>query len=154
MQKERDLEMANKLIKVVFILFITLTVASNAFALEAKVYKSPYCGCCSNWSDHMESNGFTITTEKVSDLDTFKNQLEIPIHLRSCHTAVIEGYIIEGHVPASDIMRLLKERPDIKGLAVPGMPIGSPGMEQGGRIDSFNVLGIQNDGSTFIYNSY
>ncbi len=146
--------MADKLTQIALALFMSLTIASNAHALEAKVYKSPYCGCCTNWSDHMEDNGFTIATEKVSDLDTFKNQLEIPVDLRSCHTAVIEGYVIEGHVPVSDIMRLLKERPDIKGLAVPGMPIGSPGMEQRGRMDSFNVLGIQKDGSTFIYNSY
>jgi hypothetical protein len=135
-------------------LFMVFLLASGASASEVKVYKSPYCGCCTNWSELMEKNGFTINTEKRSDIKAFKDKLEIPVDLRSCHTGIVEGYVIEGHVPASDIKRLLAERPDIKGLAVPGMPTGSPGMEQGGKRDSFNVLGIQKDGSIFIYNSY
>jgi hypothetical protein len=146
--------MTHKKTKIIVVLFITLLIASYSQAFEATVYKSPYCGCCSNWSDNLEDNGFTITTEKASDMETIKDNAGVPHQVRSCHTAVIEGYVIEGHVPASDIMRMLKERPDIVGLAVPDMPVGSPGMEQGSRKDSFNVLGILKDGSTFIYNSY
>lgn len=146
--------MTNRLSLIVLGLILALTVASSAMASEVKVYKSPYCGCCGSWSEQMEKDGFTIVTEKRSDMETFKNKLDIPVHLRSCHTAVVDGYVLEGHVPASEIKRLLKERPDIKGLAVPGMPIGSPGMEMRGRKDSYNVLGIKKDGSTFIYKSY
>jgi hypothetical protein len=134
--------------------FVMLMIASTALAADVKMYKSPYCGCCTSWSDHLESGGFNVTTEKRDDMDTIKDRHGIPLHLRSCHTAVVEGYTIEGHVPLSDIKRMLKERPDIKGLTVPGMPIGSPGMEQGNRRDSFNVLAIRKDGSTYIYNSY
>ncbi|MCP3676163.1 MAG: DUF411 domain-containing protein [Deltaproteobacteria bacterium] len=135
-------------------LFVTLIIASTALAADVTMYKSPYCGCCTSWSDHLESGGFSVTSEKRGDMDTIKDRHGIPINLRSCHTAIVDGYIIEGHVPFSDVKRMLKERPDIKGLTVPGMPIGSPGMEQGDRRDSFNVLAIRKDGSTFIYNSY
>jgi hypothetical protein len=150
----KETVMTNRLNLILLGLVFVFIVASSAIASEIKVYKSPYCGCCENWSEQMEKDGFSIVTEKISDMETFKNKLEIPVDLRSCHTAVVDGYVLEGHVPASEIKRLLKERPDIKGLAVPGMPIGSPGMEMGGRRDSFNVLGIQKDGSTFIYKSY
>jgi hypothetical protein len=146
--------MTKKIRAIILGLLFTLIVVSHALAIEVQVYKSPYCGCCSNWSEHLEENSFTVITEEMSDMKAFKDKLGIPVHLRSCHTAVIEGYFIEGHVPASDIERLLKEHPVIKGLAVPGMPTGSPGMEQGNRRDRYNVLGINNDGSTFIYSSY
>ncbi len=149
-----DTVMTNTLKVTIIGLFVTLILASTALAADVKMYKSPYCGCCTSWSDHLESGGFTVTTEKRNDMEAVKERYAIPIHLQSCHTAIVEGYIIEGHVPVSDIRRMLKERPDIKGLTVPGMPIGSPGMEQGDRRDSFNVLGIRKDGSTFIYNSY
>ena len=146
--------MNKKIREIVLGLLFTLIFVSHALAIEVQVYKSPYCGCCENWSEHLEENSFTIITEEMSDMEVFKNKLGIPVQLRSCHTAVIEGYVIEGHVPASDIKRLLKEHPDIKGLAVPGMPIGSPGMGQSNRGGSFNVIGINNDGSTFTYSSY
>ncbi|MFQ5328624.1 MAG: DUF411 domain-containing protein [Thermodesulfobacteriota bacterium] len=134
--------------------FVMLILASTTLAADVKMYKSPYCGCCTSWSDHLESGGFAVSTEKRDDMDAIKARHGIPIHLRSCHTALVDGYIIEGHVPLSDIKRMLKERPDIKGLTVPGMPIGSPGMEQGNRRDRFNVLAIRKDGSTYLYNSY
>lgn len=141
------------LVSGILMIFI-FAFASGAFASEVKVYKNPNCGCCTSWSEVLEKDGFTTTTEKRSDMTAVKDELEVPLMLRSCHTGIVEGYVIEGHVPAADIKRLLKERPDIKGLAVPGMPIGSPGMEQGGRRDSYNVIGIRKDGSAFIYNSY
>lgn len=139
---------------IVLSLLMAFILASGALASELTIYKSPYCGCCTKWLELTEKDGFTITSEKRSDMEAFKDSLEIPIDLRSCHTGIVDGYVIEGHVPVSDIKRLLAERPSIKGLAVPGMPIGSPGMEQGDRRDSFSVLGIRHDGSTFIYNSY
>jgi len=139
---------------VVFGLFMVFILASTASAADVKMYKSPYCGCCTSWSDHLERGGLAVTTEKRDDMDAVKDRYGIPLQLRSCHTAVVEGYTIEGHVPLADIKRMLKERPDIKGLTVPGMPVGSPGMEQGNRRDSFNVLAIRKDGSTYIYNSY
>lgn len=139
---------------VVLGILMVFILASGALATEVKVYKSPYCGCCKTWSELMEKDGFTMNSENRSDMQAVKDRLEVPMMLRSCHTAIVEGYIIEGHVPVADIARLLKERPDIKGLAVPGMPMGSDGMEQGGRRDSYNVIGIKKDGSTFIYSSY
>ena len=96
------------------------------------VYKSPTCGCCGDWVKHLQSNGFKVEAHDVADLDPVKQKLGVRRELASCHTATVGGYTIEGHVPASDIRRLLAERPkNAKGLAVPGMPVGSPGMETG-----------------------
>lgn len=97
------------------------------------VYKSPSCGCCSKWVEHIESAGFTVKTRDLSDVTPKKNELGVPTRLRSCHTAKVGDYVVEGHVPAADVKRLLNERPEIAGLAVPGMPAGSPGMEVPGR---------------------
>jgi hypothetical protein len=97
------------------------------------VYRSPTCGCCKGWEDHMRENGFTIESIETSALDAVKAEHGVPRPLQSCHTALVDGYVIEGHVPAEDIARLLRERPDVRGLAVPGMPSGSPGMESPGR---------------------
>ncbi|NRB28759.1 MAG: DUF411 domain-containing protein, partial [Roseibacillus sp.] len=96
---------------------------------EVKVYKTPTCGCCSRWVEHLEANGFSVETQELPDLTTLKLSNGIPRPLSSCHTAFVRGYVIEGHVPAQDIERLLKQRPAVAGLTVPGMPIGSPGME-------------------------
>ena len=105
-----------------------------------KVYKSPTCGCCGAWVKHIEANGFEVEVFEMEDLAPIKAHYRVDPSLQSCHTAIIDGYVIEGHVPAADIQRLILERPVARGLAVPGMPIGSPGMEQGNQRDSYDVV--------------
>ena len=112
-----------------------------------EVYKSPTCGCCVKWVNHLKSHGFTVKSFNVQNVGPIKQQNKLPRHLASCHTAFVDGYIIEGHVPATDILRLLKERPDVSGLAVPGMPIGSPGME-GPNPETYEVLSFDRSGKT------
>jgi hypothetical protein len=122
-----------------------------AFATEVTVYKSPTCGCCKEWVKHLQANGFSVATHDVADIMPYKTANGVPATLGSCHTAKVDGYVIEGHVPASDIKRLLKERPAVRGLAVPGMPVGSPGMEQGARKDRYDVLTFDAQGKTAVY---
>lgn len=135
---------------------LTATSAGMAVAATMEVYKSPTCGCCAEWVDIMRDNGFTVN---VHDVGNEKASAEAGIlpELGSCHTALVNGYAIEGHVPADDIKRLLKERPRAVGLSAPGMPHGSPGMETG-RVDSYNVLLIRKPGdkrsAAEIYNRY
>ena len=124
--------------------------SAPAVAGEITVYKSPWCGCCSSWADHMRANGHSVTTKEVEDLDAIKRMAGVPEPLQSCHTAVVDGYVIEGHVPAEDVARLLSERPDAKGLSVPGMPMGSPGME-GGTPERYDVMLFGADGSAEVY---
>lgn len=123
-----------------------LALAQASGASEIHVYKDPNCGCCSAWIEHLEADGFTVVSEDRNDMAAVKDRLEVPRSMRSCHTAVIGDYVIEGHVPAADIRRLLAARPDALGLAVPGMPIGSPGMEMGNRQDSYKTWLIRPDG--------
>jgi len=111
-----------------------------ARAAEMTVYKSPWCGCCGAWVDHLRANGFSVAVEEREDLGPVKRGFGVPEPLHSCHTAVVEGYVIEGHVPAADILRLLAERPQARGLAVPGMPVSAPGMEQGAEQDPYEVI--------------
>ena len=117
-------------------------IAPSVFAGSRvlKVYKSPSCGCCNAWISHMRSAGFRVIARDVPDLYPIKKEFAVAPELRACHTAVIDGYVIEGHVPAREVIRLLNDRPKAIGLAVPGMPIGSPGMEQGDRRDPFQVI--------------
>jgi len=117
------------------------------------VYKSPTCGCCNKWIAHLESENFNVVAHNRPDMNRVKLDLGVPAAMGSCHTAVIDGYIIEGHVPASAIKRLLKEKPSAAGLAVPGMPIGSPGME-GARKDPYHALIFNRSGDAAIYQSY
>ena len=117
------------------------------------VWKSPWCGCCDKWIEHMEAAGFEVQVEEVEDLSLVKRMAEVPDDLQSCHTARVGGYTVEGHVPASDIVRLLEERPDALGLVVPGMPSGSPGMENGER-DPYDVLMLTRDGQTEVFSSH
>lgn len=121
-------------------------------ARTVDVYKSPTCGCCSQWVDHLRSHGFQVRVTDSESVDQLKTKHGVPQQARSCHTALIDGYVVEGHVPATDIQRLLKERPQIAGIAVPGMPIGSPGMEVPGmKPQAFNVIGFSKDGSTRVF---
>ena len=128
---------------------------SRATGPQMTVYRSASCGCCTQWGSHIASAGFRIDDHLTEDMDAVKKARGVSPKFASCHTAVVEGYVIEGHVPASAIDRLLKERPDIRGLAVPGMPMGSPGMEVVGiEAESFEVLAIAHDGKTSVFARY
>ena len=115
------------------------------------VHKSESCGCCVAWVRHMEVAGFRVEVHNEPKMDALKRALGIPTHLESCHTAKIDRYYIEGHVPAEDVKRLLAERPTAMGLAVPKMPIGSPGMEQGNVHEPYDVLLVQRNGKTSVF---
>ena len=118
------------------------------------VYKGATCGCCDDWIDHLEDHDFIVDTQNKDNMNLAKLQLGgVPRNLQSCHTAKIGGYIVEGHVHADQIAKMLKEKPSIKGLTVPGMPIGSPGME-GSRNEAYDVLAFNEDGSFTVYASY
>jgi hypothetical protein len=116
------------------------------------VYKDPSCGCCGQWVAHLQRAGFATVVTDVSSIETVKIKYHVPARLQSCHTAIVDGYVIEGHVPASDIRRLLKERPTIVGLAVPGMPVGSPGME-GASGKPYNVVSFDASGRSIVYST-
>jgi hypothetical protein len=119
------------------------------------IYKSSTCGCCSKWVDHVREAGFVPTTFDEEDMEGIKDQLGVPRPLRSCHTAVVDQYLIEGHVPAGDIRKLLRERPKVAGLAVPEMPGGTPGMAPpGAPIAGFTVLSFTADGKTQSFARY
>jgi len=114
------------------------------------VYKTPTCGCCGKWIEHVKQAGFEVRTVEMDDLTEIKQGSGVPMRLRTCHTGVVEGYVVEGHVPADLVARVLKERPKVTGVAVPGMPIGSPGME-GTPSQSYDVLLFNKDGSTSVF---
>ena len=117
------------------------------------VYKSPTCGCCSKWVSHLEANGFKVEATDVDDLALVKRSFDIPGAVATCHTAIVGDYLVEGHVPAEDIIQLLKQKPAIKGIAVPGMPIGSPGME-GSNPQAYDVVSFNANGETEIFSSH
>jgi len=140
------------------IVFIALLVIAlgpvSAQSAEMTVYKSPYCGCCGKWVEHMQSAGHLVKIVNTEDMDSVKHIMGVPEPLHSCHTAMVDGYLIEGHVPAADIDRLLRERPKAKGLAVPGMPSGSPGMEMPGTpADNYDVI-LFNEKSGSVFTRY
>ncbi|MFC7289303.1 DUF411 domain-containing protein [Herminiimonas glaciei] len=131
----------------------TLSFAKNQPVIN--VYKSATCGCCTEWITHLEKNGFKVNAHNVPNTAAYRTKYGVPSALGSCHTGVIDGYALEGHVPAADIKRLLAEKPKAKGLAVPGMPMGSPGMEvEGQAADAYDVLLFQADGKTRVYRHY
>lgn len=142
---------------------LTLAMAAPAVLAQTKgrqplvqVWKDPQCGCCQEWVEHLTGNGFAAEIHDVGNTAARK-RLGMPEKLGSCHTATVGAYVIEGHVPAADIQRLLKQRPSALGLAVPGMPIGSPGMDgpvYQGRRDAYQVLLVQRDGSTSVFARY
>jgi hypothetical protein len=133
--------------------FILPSLARADGALPAlTVYKDPSCGCCTEWVAHLKANGFTTTVKERSDMDSLKVKLGVPVALRTCHTAVAGKYLIEGHVPAADMKRLFSTAPkDVIGLAVPGMPAGSPGMDVPGQSDRYEVIAFSADGKTHVF---
>ncbi len=143
--------MKNRIHGLVLVFGFLTGFAPVAQAAEVVVYKSPTCGCCNKWIEHLQANGFTVKAQNVADIMPSKNANGVPPTLASCHTAKVDGYVIEGHVPAADIKRLLKERPKVLGLAVPGMPVGSPGMEQGAHKERYDVLTFDDAGNTRVY---
>ena len=135
----------------VFAFVETGCTQSEASAPEVMVYKSPTCGCCEKWVSHMSEACFDMKTTDVPDVVPIKKKYGLPAGLGSCHTAIVEGYVVEGHVPADVVKRLLEEKPDVVGISVPGMPIGSPGMEQGDRVDSYEIVTFDSEGNTSVY---
>lgn len=139
-----------------FAMNIILPGRAAAKRASIEVWKSPTCGCCKDWIRHLEANGFSVTSYDEGNSNA-RERLRMPIRFGSCHTAEVEGYAIEGHVPAKEIYRLLDERPDAIGLAVPAMPRGSPGMDgiaYGGVRDPYDVLLIDPDGKARVFQSY
>jgi hypothetical protein len=141
-------------------LLAALAAVPMAVRAQAKplveVWKSPSCGCCREWVAHMEANGFAVKVHDTGNT-AMRGRLGIPMALGSCHTARVAGYALEGHVPAADVKRLLAERPQAVGLAVPGMPVGSPGMDgpaYGGRRDRYEVLLVRKDGSSTVFSTH
>jgi hypothetical protein len=144
-----------------FVTFVLLAAQSISSAQQKpppvkpllNVYKTPTCGCCAKWVDHMRANGFDAKVQDLPDLSAVKAKLGVPAELGSCHTAQVGRYVIEGHIPADAVHRLLKERPTtVSGLAVPGMPMGSPGMEvPGGSVQPYLILTFDRQGQTTVY---
>ncbi len=142
------------------VLSITLLAGVSLLAFQPRVsdaadlvvYKSPTCGCCKKWVKHMRENGFSVEVHEQYNVTPRKDEYGVPRKLRSCHTATIGGYVVEGHVPADVVRQLLEEQPAVAGVAVPGMPMGSPGME-GFRKDPYDVVSFTRTGKTGIYAS-
>lgn len=130
------------------------SLAMLAEPIDITVYKSPTCGCCKKWVEHLRDNHFAVTVHETEELTPIKQKYAVPEMLQACHTALIGGYVIEGHVPARDIRKLLNESPSAIGLAVPGMPNGSPGMEGDQPTEHFEVLLFNDKGQTQVFNRY
>ena len=122
--------------------------------VEMTVYRSPTCGCCGKWLEHMKQDGFVVKDIQTEDMDAIKRQHGVPDNLKSCHTALVGGYVVEGHVPASDIRSLLEKKPAVVGVGVPGMPAGTPGMEMGGRKDPYAVVQFDKNGQATVFHDY
>ncbi|MBR8461255.1 DUF411 domain-containing protein [Campylobacter sp. faydin G-24] len=141
--------------------FAFLAVAVSAFTLSSfgssliEVYKSPTCGCCTSWGKIMQKNGFETKDIKTNDVVAVKNKFKVPLELSSCHTAIIDGYVFEGHVPPDEVKRFLELKPaGAIGISVPGMPLESPGMEQGGVPEQYDVILFKTDGTQEIFATY
>ncbi len=118
------------------------------------VYKSPTCNCCADWVAHMREQGFPVEITSRFNVKPVKRQVGVPSSLAACHTAVVDNYVVEGHVPAQEVKKLLRKKPDVRGLSVPGMPVGSPGMERGNRVEPYEVLAFTPAGDTTVFARY
>lgn len=149
-----------KKIRLVFSLLLAPILAvgfltTEAIATEVMMYKNASCDCCGAWATHMKNQGFTVKEMPRDDMSAVKEKYGVPDKLASCHTAIVDGYVIEGHVPASEVKRLLKERPKVVGLTAPGMPMQSPGMQAEGKTPkNYDVLAFDKQGHTKVYQRY
>ena len=143
------------------ILFIVITAysmatglmvfAEDAISKDITVYKNPECGCCNKWIKYLKENNYNVIEKDTRDVLAVKKQLGVPENLAACHTAVIDGYVVEGHATTRDIKKLLLFRPEVTGIAIPGMPIGSPGMEQGSTKEKYNVMTFDKEGKSDVF---
>lgn len=140
-------------LRVVFVAPIAAALGLKAAATHIHVYKTPTCGCCGNWVEHLRKAGFEVSVENVPDTAPYRHKYGIPDSLLSCHTGIVGNYALEGHVPAAEVQRLLRERPNARGLAVPGMPVGSPGME-GATTQPYSVMLVDAQGKASVYQRY
>lgn len=140
---------------VVLLVFVLAGCSSASDQSVVVVYKSPTCGCCEGWVEHMRANGFQVRVRNVDNIVAIKERFAVPQSLRACHTAIVDGYVVEGHVPAKEVQRLLSERPSVAGIAVPGMPVGSPGMESPNvPPQPFDVIAFDENGNTRVVARY
>ena len=137
-----------------FVAGTLLALGSAAHAATMTVYKSASCGCCAKWVEHVQKHGFTVKVVNVDDIMAVKAKAGIPDAMASCHTTKVGGYVVEGHVPVADIRKLLASKPNAVGIAVPGMPMGAPGMEHGDHRQPFQTLLLKADGSTAVFASH
>lgn len=149
----------NKVYLVVACVFLGFSVHAGADEkgadkIDIEVYRSPSCGCCGQWIVRLEKNQFRVKDFVTSDVQEIKDKVGVSAEMSSCHTALVNGYVIEGHVPAVDIKKLLKLKPSVTGLSVPGMPIGTPGMEMGGRKDAYDVVSFDKEKKYQVFNHY
>lgn len=121
---------------------------------EIVVNRSPSCGCCGKWVEHLKSSGFNVVDKLVEDVQSIKAKNGVTPEIASCHTALVGGYVVEGHVPVKDIKKMLADKPKIVGIAVPGMPVGTPGMEMGSKKDAYQVIGFDKDHKTHVFSEY
>ena len=155
MDEEKHMNRRTLLVSSLVVFALSACAKSSAHGPNVVVYKSESCGCCKLWVQHLSKAGFLVEVHDLDNLDSVKQRVGIPIGMGSCHTAEVSGYFVEGHVPAEDIERLLRERPDAKGLTVPGMPAGSPGMEvPSGEIQPYEVLLVAKDGGTSVFSRH
>jgi len=153
MRQLKRLKLVLGLLVVPMLVIGSFTVAS--IAAEVIMYKNPSCGCCGAWAKHMRGAGFVVTEIPREDMEVVKEKYGVSVGLASCHTAIVGGYVIEGHVPASDVQRLLQERPKIVGLTAPGMPMQSPGMQaEGMQPKHYSVLAFDKQGKAKVYHRY
>lgn len=145
----KPLVLAAAVLAVALVALLARPSTSEAVDAVVTVYKSPYCGCCTKWVDHMQENGFTVEVKEMVDVSPVRQRHGIDTHLASCHTSTVAGYALEGHVPADVVKKLLKEKPQVAGLAVPGMPQSAPGMDIGN--DPYDVLAFRPDGGTYVF---
>ncbi|WP_166482057.1 DUF411 domain-containing protein [Scytonema sp. UIC 10036] len=129
-------------------------IEANTETQKITVYRSPSCGCCGAWVKHMQKHGFQIKDIKTDEIEAIKQKYNVPQELASCHTAIIDGYLMEGHIPANDIKRFLKQKSTLAGLAVPGMPVGTPGMEIENKKQPFAVVAFGNKGEVKVFQEY
>ncbi len=152
----------NKVMGVMFFVLINLSLSLNANEsvsvvnepIEIEVYRSPTCGCCSKWIKHLEENQFVVKDFVTNDVQVIKDKYGVPSKMASCHTAIVNGYVVEGHVPAADIMALIKGKSKVIGISVPGMPVGTPGMDMGGKKDPYQVVSFDKENNYQVVNSY